>query len=369
MIEVSQNNFGEVVLDSTIPVLVDFFSENCGPCRLLKPVLKALAESLGDTAKIVTVDVAANEALAHASGDWILWLDAGERLDARNQTRLRALLTSLGDEPAAYVMPCLCDPGGEPTVIDHVRLFRKLPGVRWENRIHEQILPSLRRSGVAIKRCDVTIRRLGQTDCERDLRLLRMDLADRPDDPAVLFHLGAISQEAGRLDEAFALYERSLAGRASPAALARMADIRFRQGQLDEALALCLRGTSSFPDDAELLLLEGTLRAETGDLLGAQSALVRLLGLPTASSFTAQRTGLRTYRARHQLAVVCRALGRPREAERLWKQAVSENADWLPAWRGLVELYREEGRKDDLDGALAEIARRGGGLPGRYAGS
>ena len=68
MIEVSQNNFGEVVLDSTIPVLVDFFSENCGPCRLLKPVLKALAESLGDLAKIVTVDVAANEALAHAYG-------------------------------------------------------------------------------------------------------------------------------------------------------------------------------------------------------------------------------------------------------------------------------------------------------------
>ena len=68
MIEVSQNNFGEVVLDSTIPVLVDFFAENCGPCRLLKPVLKALAESLGDTAKIVTVDVAANEALAHAYG-------------------------------------------------------------------------------------------------------------------------------------------------------------------------------------------------------------------------------------------------------------------------------------------------------------
>ena len=68
MIEVTDNNFESEVLRSKVPVLVDFFAENCGPCRLLKPVLKALAESLGDTVKIGTVDVAANEALAHAYG-------------------------------------------------------------------------------------------------------------------------------------------------------------------------------------------------------------------------------------------------------------------------------------------------------------
>ena len=68
MIEVTDNNFESEVLRSTVPVLVDFFAENCAPCRLLKPVLKALAESLGDTVKIVTVDVAANEGLADAYG-------------------------------------------------------------------------------------------------------------------------------------------------------------------------------------------------------------------------------------------------------------------------------------------------------------
>ena len=68
MIEVTDHNFESEVLRSEVPVLVDFFAENCGPCRLLKPVLKALGESLGDTVKIVAVDVAANEALAHAYG-------------------------------------------------------------------------------------------------------------------------------------------------------------------------------------------------------------------------------------------------------------------------------------------------------------
>lgn len=66
MIEVTDSTFEEVVLGSPVPVLVDFFADYCGPCRLLKPILAALAESLGDTVKVATVDAVANEGLAHA---------------------------------------------------------------------------------------------------------------------------------------------------------------------------------------------------------------------------------------------------------------------------------------------------------------
>ena len=64
VIEVTGDNFNDVVLQSPIPVLVDFYGDYCGPCRLLKPVLAALAEDLGDKVRIVMVDVAANEGLA-----------------------------------------------------------------------------------------------------------------------------------------------------------------------------------------------------------------------------------------------------------------------------------------------------------------
>lgn len=63
VIEVNDSNFEAEVINSPVPVLVDFFGDHCGPCRLLKPVLVALAESLGDSVKIVTVDVATNERL------------------------------------------------------------------------------------------------------------------------------------------------------------------------------------------------------------------------------------------------------------------------------------------------------------------
>ena len=65
LIEVNDSNFEAEVLQSPVPVLVDFFGEHCGPCRMLKPVLVALAESMGDKVRIVTVDVAANERLVN----------------------------------------------------------------------------------------------------------------------------------------------------------------------------------------------------------------------------------------------------------------------------------------------------------------
>ena len=65
VIEVNESTFEVEVLRSPVPVLVDFFGEHCGPCRMLKPVLVALAESMGDSVKIVTVDVAANEQLVN----------------------------------------------------------------------------------------------------------------------------------------------------------------------------------------------------------------------------------------------------------------------------------------------------------------
>ena len=65
VIEVNDSNFEAEVLRSPVPVLVDFFGEHCGPCRMLKPVLVALAESMDDKVKIVTVDVAANERLVN----------------------------------------------------------------------------------------------------------------------------------------------------------------------------------------------------------------------------------------------------------------------------------------------------------------
>ena len=61
---VSTAEFKEKVLDSTVPVLVDFWAEWCGPCKAIGPSIEQLAEEFQGRAKVVKVDVDANPDLS-----------------------------------------------------------------------------------------------------------------------------------------------------------------------------------------------------------------------------------------------------------------------------------------------------------------
>ena len=52
------------LIQSSKPVLVDFYAEWCGPCKIMKPRLLDVAERIGDQAKIVEVDIDIEKELA-----------------------------------------------------------------------------------------------------------------------------------------------------------------------------------------------------------------------------------------------------------------------------------------------------------------
>lgn len=56
----TDSSFDSDVLNSDQPVLVDFWAEWCGPCKMVSPILEEMAKEMGDKVKIVKVNIDAN---------------------------------------------------------------------------------------------------------------------------------------------------------------------------------------------------------------------------------------------------------------------------------------------------------------------
>jgi len=63
IIDVTKDNFESEVLNSSVPVLVDFNANWCGPCRMLKPILEEISSERSDF-KIVSINIDDEEELA-----------------------------------------------------------------------------------------------------------------------------------------------------------------------------------------------------------------------------------------------------------------------------------------------------------------
>ncbi|MCS7209393.1 MAG: tetratricopeptide repeat protein [Fimbriimonadales bacterium] len=135
---------------------------------------------------------ARNLALEHASGDWILVLDADERLSPDSK---QAILNAVRHPQfAGYYLEILNEiRDGDYFMHRIVRLFRRLPGIRWEGAIHEQIMPSLIARGARFATVAAQIHHLGyrsevmqsRAKIQRNLELIQRELERDPDD---LFH-------------------------------------------------------------------------------------------------------------------------------------------------------------------------------------
>jgi thioredoxin 1 len=103
MKEVTDNSFDQEVLEASRPVLVDFWAQWCGPCKMLAPVLESLVEEYAGRLDIVKIDVDANPRTAQRCGirampTLMVFQDGevkGQKLGALSRSQLKTFLDSV----------------------------------------------------------------------------------------------------------------------------------------------------------------------------------------------------------------------------------------------------------------------------------
>lgn len=205
---------------------------------------------------------ARNESLRHATGEWILYLDADERLAGGQEELLRKLLRAQGIFAYSVIVE------GDHTLptgvvrqrMAYPRLFRRHPKVLFEGMVHEQIMPSLHRLGRRVVPSSLCILHLGyaqslevvQQKCRRNRDLLTDQLQHNPDDAYARYQLGSTYAVLGEVQAARRELERAscsphLGTNVRASALNLLAEFAIREGQYSIAVQRCEQSLQMAP--------------------------------------------------------------------------------------------------------------------------
>lgn len=139
---------------------------------------------------------ARNESLRHATGEWILWLDADNRLTPKAVAQIKcAIEAGHADACGCRVSSSLAD--GSRSHTEYLLLFRNGLGVQFTGAIHESPMPALVRLRLRLAHTDIVVEHTGyqtpelsRRKSERNLAILELELARRPQDLDLLFYRG-----------------------------------------------------------------------------------------------------------------------------------------------------------------------------------
>jgi glycosyltransferase involved in cell wall biosynthesis len=319
---------------------------------------------------------ARNVSLQHATGRWLFWMDSDDTIDAVNGRKLQQLAERIHDPRIlGFVMQVHC-PGGpsgdsnELTVVDHVKMFRNHPYLRFEFRIHEQIIPAIRRLGGEVAWSDIFVVHSGadlsvegqQRKLERDFRTLNLELKERGEHSFVLFNFGMTYSFMGDHEQAVQFLQRSLrVSHPSESqvrkAFALLVISLFYLQRFHEASDVCRQGLTLFPHDAELLFRHGLLCHHRGLLEEAERAYLSIFDIREDRQFSSVDRGITGFKTRHNLAQVYRDMNRLDLAEVQWRHAVDAAPSFKPSRKYLIDYLRQQGRlfTAEVEEALASV--------------
>ncbi len=136
---------------------------------------------------------ARNVSLENATCDWVLWLDADDRMLKEDAEKIKKLKTAPQDRAFGFYIYNNNKGEKSGTSCLQVRMFPNHRDIRFERKVHEQVVTSIVNAGLQVMYVDVAIIHTGYSDLQtlknksvRNLKILRDELAQRPNDPNLL---------------------------------------------------------------------------------------------------------------------------------------------------------------------------------------
>lgn len=170
MIVKNEERYLEDCLKSVRGAADEIIIVDTGSTDRTKSIAKQYGASVYDFKWADDFSAARNYALERSNGDWILYLDADERISPESIDELKRITSCEKKEGIYCRVVSIDDVKRRPSVMSYVRLFPKHSDVKFEGAVHEQIEYSILRSGFEIKDSGIEIIHIGYNIEEDGIR-------------------------------------------------------------------------------------------------------------------------------------------------------------------------------------------------------